>query len=39
MLNGFSDENIEKTNEKLILAINLGVLNNFLQADGIKKRI
>ena len=37
VLNGFSDENIEKTNEKLILAINLGVLNNFLQADGIKK--
>lgn len=37
VLSGFSDKNIEKTNEKLILAINLGVLNNFLQADGVKE--
>lgn len=33
VLNNFSDEKIENSDEKLILAINLGTLNNFLEAD------
>ncbi|WP_270474718.1 DNA phosphorothioation-dependent restriction protein DptF [Clostridium cochlearium] len=33
VLNNFSDENIEKNNEKLILAINLGTLNNFIDSE------
>nr|WP_275411282.1 DNA phosphorothioation-dependent restriction protein DptF [Bacillus sp. B15-48] len=32
VLDAFSDENIESSNEKRILAINLGVLNNFIEA-------
>lgn len=38
VLDGFSDEKIETSNEKLILAINLGVLNNFLEEDFAKKK-
>lgn len=37
VLKGFSDENIETSREKLILAINLGVLNNFLEEDFAKE--
>lgn len=33
VLSSFDDENIYKSNEKFILAINLGVLNNFLESD------
>ncbi len=36
VLSGFSDENIDTSNKKLILAINLGVLNNFLEEDFAK---
>lgn len=32
ILNNFSDENIENSNEKFILAINLGTLNNFIDS-------
>ncbi|WP_461615233.1 DNA phosphorothioation-dependent restriction protein DptF [Clostridium sp. Marseille-QA1073] len=32
VLDNFSDENIEKSNEKFILAINLGTLNNFIDS-------
>lgn len=34
LLEGFSDEKLNSGNEKIILAINLGTLNNFLEADG-----
>lgn len=37
VLNPFSDENIDKSKDKLILAINLGVLHNFLEDDFIKE--
>lgn len=30
VLNGFSDQNFETSNEKVILAINMGVLHNFI---------
>lgn len=33
ILENFSDLNIEHSNEKLILAINLGTLNNFIDSD------
>ncbi|PQD96783.1 DNA phosphorothioation-dependent restriction protein DptF [Pradoshia eiseniae] len=33
VLKPFSDSRIEHSNEKLILAINLGVLNNFLESE------
>ena len=33
----FNDENINKNNKKLILSINLGVLNNFIESDYAKK--
>lgn len=33
VLDCFSDEKIEKSNEKLILAINLGTLNNFIDSE------
>lgn len=33
ILEDFSDERIEKNNSKVILAINLGTLSNFLEAD------
>ncbi|WP_197046741.1 DNA phosphorothioation-dependent restriction protein DptF [Oceanobacillus salinisoli] len=36
-LRNFSDDQIEKSNEKLILAINLGVLHNFLESDYVKE--
>lgn len=36
VLINFSDENIEISNEKRILAINLGVLHNFLESDYAK---
>lgn len=36
ILNPFRDDSIDKSNEKHILAINLGVLNNFLQDDDVK---
>lgn len=32
VLDNFSDEKIEKSNEKFILAINLGTLNNFIDS-------
>ncbi|MFC0015089.1 MULTISPECIES: DNA phosphorothioation-dependent restriction protein DptF [Allobacillus] len=32
-LDGFSDQKINKSNDKIIIAINLGILNNFLEAD------
>lgn len=35
VLKPFSDNNIEHTNERLILAINLGVLHNFLESEYI----
>jgi len=34
VLNGFRDENIDDYNEKIILAINLGTLSNFLEENG-----
>lgn len=37
VLSPFSDENIDKFKSKLILAINLGVLHNFLEDDFIKE--
>lgn len=36
VLKSFRDENIKETNEKLILAINLGTLNNFIEVHGNK---
>ncbi|OAT86006.1 DNA phosphorothioation-dependent restriction protein DptF [Bacillus sp. MKU004] len=33
VLKGFSDEHIEETEEKVILAINMGVLHNFINAN------
>lgn len=33
VLDSFSDENIEESNEKFILAINLGTLNNFIDSQ------
>ena len=33
VLSSFNDDNIENSYEKLILAINLGILNNFLESD------
>lgn len=33
VLENFTDEKIDNTHEKLILAINLGTLNNFIEAD------
>lgn len=33
VLDDFSDENILTSNKKLILAINLGTLNNFIESD------
>lgn len=36
VLSEFSDDKLESSQEKLILAINLGVLNNFLEADFAK---
>ena len=33
LLENFSDEKIESSNEKLILAINLGTLNNFIDSE------
>lgn len=37
ILEPFKDDNIANTNKKLILAINLGVLNNFLEEDEVKQ--
>lgn len=34
VLENFADDKIESSNEKLILAINLGTLNNFIEADN-----
>lgn len=36
VLEDFSDENINKSTKKLILAINLGVLNNFIESENVK---
>lgn len=33
VLSPFSDDNIEESTDKLILAINLGILHNFLESD------
>ncbi|MCY7673775.1 DNA phosphorothioation-dependent restriction protein DptF [Bacillus safensis] len=33
LLRDFSDENLKKTNEKIIIAINLGVLHNFVNYE------
>jgi len=33
ILDDFSDEKIDSSNQKTIIAINLGTLNNFLEAD------
>ena len=38
VLSSFDDDNIDTSFEKLILAINLGVLNNFLESDYCKER-
>lgn len=38
VLSCFNDENIETSDKKIILAINLGVLNNFLEADFAKEK-
>lgn len=35
VLSSFNDDNIDRSYEKLILAINLGVLNNFLESNYI----
>ena len=35
-LSAFNDENINKTDKKIILLINLGVLNNFIDSDYAK---
>lgn len=39
VLDNFSDEKIETSTEKLILAINLGTLNNFIDSDYGKRFI
>lgn len=36
VLKSFNDKNIKNSNEKLILSINLGVLNNFMESDYAK---
>ncbi len=36
VLEPFSDENINKSNEKLILAINLGILSNLMDDENMK---
>lgn len=33
VLDDFNDDNIEKSNKKIILAINLGTLNNFIDSE------
>jgi DNA phosphorothioation-dependent restriction protein DptF len=33
VLSGFSDENVEHSNDKIILAINMGVLHNFIHSS------
>ena len=38
VLSSFDDENIDSSFEKFILAINLGVLNNFLESDYCNER-
>lgn len=38
VLCSFRDENIDNSNQKIILAINLGVLNNFLGTDFAKEK-
>lgn len=38
ILDGFSDEKIETSTEKLILAINLGTLNNFIDSEKYRHR-
>lgn len=38
VLCSFRDENIDNSNQKIILAINLGVLNNFLETDFAKEK-
>lgn len=38
VLCSFRDENIDNSNKKMILAINLGVLNNFLDTDFVKEK-
>ena len=38
VLNEFDDNHIDSSNEKLILAINLGVLNNFMESDYAKEQ-
>lgn len=38
VLCSFRDENIYNSNEKIVLAINLGVLNNFLETDFAKEK-
>ena len=37
ILNSFNDKNINRSREKLILAINLGVLNEFLDSSYVNK--
>lgn len=37
-LSSFDDEHINNSNEKLVLLINLGVLNNFIHSDIVKQR-
>ena len=36
VLEPFSDKNIDKSNEKLILAINLGILSNLMDDEGMQ---
>lgn len=36
VLEPFSDENIDNSNKKLILAINLGILNNLMDDEGMQ---
>ncbi|MFW6016454.1 MAG: DNA phosphorothioation-dependent restriction protein DptF [bacterium] len=38
VLDSFSDELIEDTNDKLILAINMGVLHNFLESNYVEEK-
>ena len=38
VLSAFDDNHISYSNEKLILAINLGVLNNFMESDYAKEQ-
>ena len=38
VLKAFDNDNIDNSNEKLILAINLGVLNNFMESDYAKEQ-